>query len=113
MLLRSLTIHLSSPRIFAQRAQTKEANLQVELAKLTYSLPRLSHMYGDMARQRGGAVGNKGSGETQLELDRRQIEDKIVQLKKELEQVEINRGIQRKQRERTAATPFAFRIHTK
>lgn len=95
-------------RIFAQRAQTKEANLQVELAKLTYSLPRLSHMYGDMARQRGGAVGNKGSGETQLELDRRQIEDKIVQLKKELEQVEINRGIQRKQRERTAAAGCAL-----
>ncbi|MEE1182300.1 MAG: GTPase HflX [Treponema sp.] len=95
-------------RIFAQRAQTKEANLQVELAKLTYSLPRLSHMYGDMARQRGGAVGNKGSGETQLELDRRQIEDKIVQLKKELEQVEINRNVQRKQRERTATAGCAL-----
>ena len=95
-------------RIFAQRAQTKEANLQVELARLTYSLPRLSHMYGDMARQRGGAVGNKGSGETQLELDRRQIEDKIVQLKKELEQVEVNRSVQRKQRERTAAASCAL-----
>lgn len=95
-------------RIFAQRAQTKEANLQVELARLNYSLPRLSHMYGDMARQRGGAFGNKGSGETQLELDRRQIEDKIVQLKKELEQVEINRGIQRKQRERTATAGCAL-----
>ena len=65
-------------------------------------------MYGDMARQRGGAVGNKGSGETQLELDRRQIEDKIVQLKKELEQVEINRNVQRKQRERTATAGCAL-----
>ncbi|MCR5217819.1 GTPase HflX [Treponema sp.] len=89
-------------RIFAQRAQTKEALLQVNLAKLTYSLPRLSHMYGDMARQRGGNYGSKGSGETQAELDRRQIEDKILQIKKELEQVQINRNIQRKQRERTS-----------
>ncbi|MGN0728086.1 GTPase HflX [Treponema sp.] len=90
-------------RIFDSRAQTKEASLQVELAKLQYSLPRLSHTYGDMARQRGGAFGNKGSGETQLELDRRQIEDKIVQIKKELAQVAVNRNIQRRQRERTAA----------
>lgn len=89
-------------RIFAQRAKTKEATLQVELAKLTYSLPRLSHMYGDMARQRGGNYGAKGSGETQLELDRRQIEDKIIQIKKELEQVASNRETQRKLREKTA-----------
>ncbi len=95
-------------RIFDSRAQTKEASLQVELAKLQYSLPRLSHTYGDMARQRGGSFGNKGSGETQLELDRRQIEDKIVQLKKELEQVAINRNVQRKQREKTAVATCAL-----
>lgn len=89
-------------RIFAQRAQTKEAVLQVQLAKLTYSLPRLSHMYGNLSRQRGGNYGAKGSGETQLELDRRQIEDKILQLKKELEQVSVNRKTQRKMRERNA-----------
>jgi len=89
-------------RIFASRAQTKEAVLQVELARLTYSLPRLSHMYGDLARQRGGSYGAKGSGETQLELDRRQTEDKIVQIKKELEQVVQNRRTQRKQRERNS-----------
>ncbi len=87
-------------RIFDQRARTREASLQVELARLVYSLPRLSHMYGDMARQRGGAFGNKGSGETQKELDRRQIEEKIIQLKKELEQVVLSRETQRKQRER-------------
>lgn len=87
-------------RIFSQRAQTKEANLQIELARLKYSLPRLSHTYGEMSRQRGGSFGNKGSGETQLELDRRQIEDKITQLKKELEQVENTRLTQRKQREK-------------
>ena len=89
-------------RIFASRAQTKEAVLQVELARLTYSLPRLSHMYGDLARQRGGSYGSKDSGETQLELDRRQTEDKIVQIKKELEQVTQTRRTQRKQRERNS-----------
>lgn len=95
-------------RIFDQRAQTKEASLQVELARLIYSLPRLSHSYGDMARQRGGAFGNKGSGETQLELDRRQIEDKIIQIKKELEQVAVNRETMRKQREKTATATCAL-----
>ena len=62
-------------RIFAQRAQTKEAVLQVELARLNYLLPRLAHINNDFARQRGGAFGSKGSGETQLELDRRQIRE--------------------------------------
>lgn len=95
-------------RIFASRAQTKEAVLQVELARLTYSLPRLSHMYGDLARQRGGSYGAKGSGETQLELDRRQTEDKIVQIKKELEQVSQNRQTQRKQRERNSVHSCAL-----
>ena len=95
-------------RIFAQRAQTKEAVLQVELARLTYSLPRLSHMYGDMARQRGGSYGAKGSGETQLELDRRQVEEKIIQIKKELSQVQTNRDTQRKQRERTETASCAL-----
>ncbi len=95
-------------RIFAQRAQTKEAVLQVDLARLTYSLPRLSHTYGDLARQRGGSYGAKGSGETQLELDRRQIEDKILQIKKELNQIAINRQVQRKQRERNATPSCAL-----
>ncbi|MDD5930443.1 MAG: GTPase HflX [Spirochaetales bacterium] len=85
-------------RIFAQRAQTKEAALQVELARLSYSLPRLSHMQGDFSRQRGGAFGAKGSGETQLELNQRQIRDRIAALKKELAEVELNRKTQRKQR---------------
>lgn len=85
-------------RIFAQRAQTKEAVLQVELARLTYSLPRLSHVQGDFSRQRGGAFGAKGSGETQLELNQRQIRERISVLKKELAEVELNRKTQRKQR---------------
>lgn len=86
-------------RIFAQRAQTKEAVLQVELAKLTYSLPRLAHTYGDMARQRGGSYGSKGAGETQLELDQRRVRQKIHQTKKELEEVIKTRETQRKKRE--------------
>lgn len=95
-------------RIFNDRAETKEAVLQVELAKLTYSLPRLSHSYGDMSRQRGGSYGTKGSGETQLELDRRHIEEKIIQVKKEIETVASNRSTQRKQRERTASATCAL-----
>ncbi len=85
-------------RIFGQRAQTREAVLQVELARLSYSLPRLAHMRNDFSRQRGGAFGAKGSGETQLELDQRQIREKIAALKKELAEVELNRQTQRKQR---------------
>lgn len=85
-------------RIFADRAQTKEASLQVELARLQYSLPRLSHLQNDFNRQRGGAFGAKGSGETQLELDQRQIREKISTIKHELAEVELNRKIQRKQR---------------
>ena len=85
-------------RIFAQRARTKEAVLQVELARLTYSLPRLQHSYGDMARQRGGSYGSKGAGETQLELDQRLIRNRINQTKKELEKVTETRNTQKKKR---------------
>ena len=85
-------------RIFAQRALTREAVLQVELARLSYSLPRLAHMNKDFARQRGGAFGAKGSGETQLELDQRLVREKIQACKKELAEVELNRQTQRKQR---------------
>lgn len=85
-------------RIFASRAQTKEAVLQVELARLSYSLPRLAHSYGDMARQRGGSYGSKGAGETQLELDQRRIRERIAQTKKELHLVVRTRETQRKKR---------------
>ena len=87
-------------RIFGQRAQTKEAVLQVELARLSYSLPRLAHMNKDFSRQRGGAFGAKGSGETQLELDQRIISNKIAQIKHDLAEIELNRKTQRKQREK-------------
>lgn len=85
-------------RIFAQRARTREAVLQVELARLQYSLPRLAHSYGDMARQRGGNYGAKGSGETQLETDQRSLRERIYKVKEELKTVASVRGTQRKKR---------------
>ena len=90
-------------RIFGQRAQTKEAVLQVELARLSYSLPRLAHMNKDFSRQRGGAFGAKGAGETQLELDQRLVREKISAIKKELAEIELNRKTQRKQRDKIPA----------
>ncbi len=87
-------------RIFAQRAQTKESVLQVELARLMYSLPRLAHMNKTFSRQRGGAFGAKGAGETQLELDQRKIRERIAAVKKELAEIELNRKTQRKQRDK-------------
>lgn len=95
-------------RIFSHRARTKEANLQVQLARLEYSLPRLAHMYGEFSRQRGGNYGSKGSGETQLELDRRQVRDKIAILKKELEQVVLDRQTQKKRRDKTPCPSCAI-----
>jgi GTP-binding protein HflX len=87
-------------QIFAQRAATREAALQVQLAELHYRLPRLAHKYIDLSRQRGGRYGTKGSGETRLETDRRAVEDRIHKLEKEIEDVAKQRQVQRRQRER-------------
>ncbi|MDR1302494.1 MAG: GTPase HflX [Treponema sp.] len=87
-------------QIFADRARTREAELQVELAALTYSLPRLQHKYLALARQRGGRYGAKGQGETKLETDRRLVEKRLDWLKQELAEVRKNRRVQRKKRER-------------
>lgn len=87
--------------IFAQRAKTKEARLQVEVARLQYMLPRLVGMNEAMDRQvGGGGVGtlNRGAGEKQIVLDRRRIEQKITDLKRELELIEKERQTQRKKR---------------
>jgi GTP-binding protein HflX len=89
-------------QIFAGRARTKEAELQVELAELYYALPRLSHKYIDLSRQRGGRYGTKGSGETRLETDRRLVEQRIHRLKEELEEVRKHRAVQRKKRDKAA-----------
>ncbi|MDR1929531.1 MAG: GTPase HflX [Treponema sp.] len=95
-------------RIFASRARTREAELQAGLAELLYALPRLSHKYIDLSRQRGGRYGTRGSGETRLETDRRLIEQRIGALKTELEEVRKNRGVQRKQRERSGVPVCAL-----
>lgn len=86
--------------IFASRARTKEARLQVELAKLEYSLPRLRKAWSHLDRQRGGGVTQRGGGESQLELDRRGVRERIARLKTELARVRTVRATQRKRRER-------------
>lgn len=84
--------------IFGERAQTKEGALQVELAHLTYQRSRLVRSWTHLERQRGGAGFLGGPGETQIELDRRIIDDKIVRIKKDLEKVRKTRDIQRSAR---------------
>jgi len=85
--------------IFARRAQTREARLQVELAQLEYSLPRLTRAWGHLVRQ-GGGIGAKGEGESQLEQDKRRVRNAIDRCKRELEQVREARATQRKDRKR-------------
>lgn len=95
--------------IFAQRAQTREAKLQVELASLKYMLPRLVGLNEALDRQYGG-VGtiSRGGGEKKLVLDRRRIEEKITELSKELEQVSLERRTQRKQRSKSGLPSVAL-----
>ena len=85
--------------IFAERAVTKEASLQVELAYCKYRLPRLTGAWKHLSRQRGGRYGTKGAGEKQLEIDRRFLEKRIAALKKELDNIEKQRQTRRKLRE--------------
>jgi GTP-binding protein HflX len=85
--------------IFAKRARTREARLQVELAQLQYTLPRLTHMWQHLSRT-GGGIGTRGPGETQLEVDRRRARERIARLKDALSQVERERETQRKSRRR-------------
>lgn len=85
--------------IFSERAKTREAQLQVEIAELQYMLPRLVGLRESLGRQGGGAgLKNRGSGETKLELDRRRIEERITAMQAELEKLVSRRQIQRKQR---------------
>ncbi|MGZ9583933.1 GTPase HflX [Paenibacillus marinisediminis] len=87
--------------IFGERAKTREAQLQVEVAELQYMLPRLIGLRASLGRQTGGVgTKNKGVGEKKLELDRRKIEEKITALNKELEQLVFQRQTQRKKRKK-------------
>ncbi len=103
--------------IFAQHAQTREGALQVELAQYEYRLPRLTRAWTHLARQAGGGggragraggVGLRGPGETQLEVDRREIRRRITRLKRELEKVRAHRGRYRARRRRAAIPVVAL-----
>lgn len=86
--------------IFAVRAKTREAKLQVEYARLQYVLPRLTGMHKALSRQGGGSgLANKGAGEKKLELDRRRIEKRMSELRKELKKIVRERETQRKRRQ--------------
>lgn len=86
--------------IFAQRAQTREARLQIDLARAEYSLPRLTRAWSHLARQ-GGGIGARGEGESQLEQDKRRLRGQIEKLKRDLKEVREARATQRKDRRRT------------
>jgi len=102
--------------IFAQHARTKEGALQVELAQYEYRLPRLTRQWTHLARQAGGGaarggsggVGLRGPGETQLEVDKREISRKISKLKEELEHVRAQRSQHRRQRSRAGIPVIAL-----
>jgi len=83
--------------IFASRARTREAKVQVELAQLEYYYPRLTKMWSHLRGQQGG-IGFRGPGETQLEVDRRAVQRKISSLKRDLEKISKQRATQRKSR---------------
>jgi GTP-binding protein HflX len=85
--------------IFAQRARSREGRLQIELAQLQYLLPRLTGMWHHLSRQTGG-IGTRGPGETQLEVDRRRVQERIARLERELEAVRKTRAVQRQGRKR-------------
>ena len=103
--------------IFAQHAQTREGALQVELAQYEYRLPRLTRAWTHLARQAGGGggrsgsvggVGLRGPGETQLEVDRREIRRRIARLKRELEKVRAHRSRHRERRKKSAIPTVAL-----
>ena len=84
--------------IFAQRAQTYEAQLQVELAQLEYMMPRLTNLWTHLSRQ-GGGIGSKGPGERQLEVDKRQVRKRMLFIKEKLKKVQQHRQTQRSKRD--------------
>jgi GTP-binding protein HflX len=83
--------------IFAQRARSNEGKLQVELAQLEYLAPRLTRQWTHLSRL-GGGIGTRGPGETQLEVDRRRVRERIATLKRRLKTVERTRSLQRRER---------------
>ena len=94
--------------VFAKHARTKEAHVQVELAKVRYEFPRLKRLWTHLSRQRGGGVAVKGAGEKQIEIDKRLLERKETRLTKELEEVRAHRATQRSARSRSGTPIFAI-----
>ncbi len=94
--------------IFAQRARSHEGKLQVELAQLKHMSTRLVRGWTHLERQRGGAIGLRGPGETQLEIDRRLLGERVKQLQKRLDKVETQRSQARRARERSALPVVAL-----
>lgn len=85
--------------IFGDRAVTRESELQVELARLEYMMPRLTRAWSHLSRQKGGTKGTRGEGEKQLEMDRRMVQQRLARLKKELKEITRVREIRRKKRQ--------------
>lgn len=96
--------------VFAQRALTREARLQVELAKVKYQFPRLKRLWTHLSRQStgGGGAYVKGEGEKQIEIDRRLLRQRVVRLQEEIEQVKAHRETQRSARIRSGIPAFAI-----
>jgi GTP-binding protein HflX len=101
--------------VFAQRAHTKEARLQVESAKIRYELPRLKRLWTHLSRQRTGGGGGsggggylKGEGEKQIEIDRRILDRRLVMVEHEIKEVRAHRALQRQQRLRSHVPAFAI-----
>lgn len=93
--------------IFAEHATTKEGKLEVELASLKYQLPRLKG-FGRMLSQTGAGIGTRGPGEKKLEIDRRQAQDRISRLRKEIEELAKRREISRKKRQSSSVPLVSF-----
>jgi len=93
--------------IFGTRAQTREAKIQVDLARMSYSLPRLTRAWSHLGKQ-GGGIGSKGEGESQLEQDKRKIRGQMDRLKRDLVEVRRNRANQRKDRKRAPVPNVAI-----
>jgi len=98
--------------IFAERARTSEARLQVEMARLKFLLPRLSGAWGHLNRQKGGALGTRDAGEKQIELDRRRARERIHRLQDELKGVREQRLVQQNRRQRRQVSVVALAGYT-
>lgn len=98
--------------IFYQNAKSKEARLQIERAEAIYNKPRLINRENSLSQQRGGVRGAKGEGEKKLELDRRNIDEKIKLLDREIEELKKTRSTKRKSRDRSGIFSFALTGYT-